>query len=125
MSPNVCASKVANAVPSLKCPASIEVTHAFLGRPLILLTTFFQVLPPSRVTCMLPSSVPTQIRFGFFGDSQIEKIVVCISAEELSTVMPPDSSCFCFSGSLVVRSGEILSQLCPWSRDRNKYWAPM
>ena len=44
------------------------------------------------MTCTLPSSVPTQIRFGFFGDSQIEKIVVCISADELSTVMPPD--CF-------------------------------
>jgi len=32
----------------------------------------------------------------------------------------PDSSCFCFSGSLVVRSGEIRSQVCPWSRDRNR-----
>ena len=29
------------------------------------------VLPPLRVTCTLPSSVPTQISSGFFGDSQI------------------------------------------------------
>src|SRR5438477_11366907 len=99
MSPNVCASKVANAVPSLKRPASIEVTHVFLGRPLILLTTFFQVLPPSRVTCTLPSSVPPQIRFGFYGDSQLEKIVVCIPAEDLSTGSPPDCSCSCSSVS--------------------------
>src|SRR5437660_4567931 len=113
MSPKVCATDVAYAVHSLKCPASIEVTQAFFGRPLILLTTFFQVLPASRVTCTFPSSVPTQIRFGFFGDSQIEKIVVCISAEELSTVMPPDCSCFCFSGSFVVKSGEMRSHVCP------------
>src|SRR5213595_3819312 len=125
MSPKVCASKVAYAVPSLKCPASIEVTHAFFGRPLILLTTFFHVRPPSRVTWTFPSSVPAQIRFGFFGDSQIEKIVVCISAEELSTVIPPDCSCFCFSGSFVVRSGEIRSQLSPRSRDRKRNCDPM
>src|SRR6266567_1257800 len=68
------------------------VTQAFLGSPLILPTTFFQVLPPSRVSCTLPSSVPTQIKFGFFGESEIAKIVVCISAEELSTVTPPDCS---------------------------------
>src|SRR6266571_1700603 len=101
------------------------VTQAFLGSPLILPTTFFQVLPPSRVSCTLPSSVPTQIKFGFFGESEIAKIVVCISAEELSTVTPPDCSCFCFSGSLVVRSGEIRSQVWPWSRERNKNCAPI
>jgi hypothetical protein len=50
---------------------------------------------------------------GSLGDSLMEYSVVCISAAELSTVMPPDSSCFCFCGSFVVRSGEILSQVCP------------
>src|SRR5262245_26142307 len=113
MSPNVCRSKEAYAVPSLECPASIDVTQAFLGKSLMLLTRFFQVLPPSRVSCTFPSSVPTQIRLGFLGDSQIEKIVVCISAEELSTVMPPDCSCFCFSGSLVERSREMRSHVWP------------
>jgi hypothetical protein len=33
--------------------------------------------------------------------------------------MPPDSSCFCFSGSFVDRSGEMRSQLSPRSRERN------
>src|SRR6266699_3619456 len=100
------------------------VTQAFLGSPLILPTTFFQVLPPSRVSCTLPSSVPTQIKFGFFGESEIAKIVVCISAEELSTVTPPDCSCFCFSGSLVVRSPDILFHVCPWSFDWNRNCDP-
>src|SRR6266566_3597138 len=45
-------------------------------------------------------------------------MVVCSSAEELSTVTPPDSSCFCFSLSLVVRSGEMRSQVLPRSRER-------
>ncbi len=82
------------------------------------------VLPASRVSCKLPSSVPTQMVFAFFGDSLIEKIVVCISADELSTVTPPDCSCFCFSGSFVVRSGEMRSQVSPRSLDRNKNCAP-
>src|SRR5258706_16041562 len=107
MSPNVCKSNVAYAEPSLKCPASIEVTHAFFGNPGTLPTTFFQVFPPSRVTCRLPSSVPTHTIFGFLGDSEMEKIVVCISAEELSTVTPPECSCCCFIGLLVVKSGEM------------------
>src|SRR5437899_399116 len=54
------------------------------------------------------------------GDSQMAKIVVCISADELSTVTPPDCSCFCFSGSFVVKSGEILSHFWPWSWERNR-----
>jgi hypothetical protein len=37
--------------------------------PRTLATTFFHVLPPSRVTCTLPSSVPTQTTEAFFGDS--------------------------------------------------------
>ena len=58
-------------MPASKWPASMEDTHAFFGRPGTLPTTFFQVLPASRVICRLPSSVPAQIRFGSFGDSAI------------------------------------------------------
>ena len=46
------------------------------GTPFTFATVFVQVLPPSRVTCTLPSSVPTQITFGFFGDSEMVMIVV-------------------------------------------------
>src|SRR6185503_12687788 len=120
MSPNVCTSNVAYAVPVSKCPASIDETQAFLGKPLMFAVRFFQVFPPSRVNCTFPSSVPTQIKFESLGDSQIEKIVVCISADELSTVIPPDCSCFCFSASLVVRSDEMRSHVWPRSRERKR-----
>ena len=45
--------------------------------------------------------------------------------DELSTDRPPDSCCFCFFGSLVVRSGEMRSQESPRSRERKRNWAPM
>ena len=35
-------------------------------------TTFVQVLPPSRVICKFPSSVPTQMICPFLGDSLME-----------------------------------------------------
>ena len=57
--------------------------------------------------------MPAQTTIESFGDSPIAKIVVCISADELSTVTPPDCSCFCLSGSFVVRSGEMRSHVCP------------
>ena len=88
-------------------------TQAFPGMPTTFPTTLLHDLPPSPEICTLPSSVPAQITFEFFGDSEMAKIVVCISAEELSTVTPPDCSCFCFSGSLVVRSGEMRSHVSP------------
>ena len=46
-------------------------THAFFASPGTFATTFVHDLPPSRVIWTLPSSVPAQIRFGFFGDSEI------------------------------------------------------
>ena len=55
------------------------------------LTTFVHDLPPSRVTCTLPSSVPTQM------------------------IGPPDD--FCLLLSFVVRSGLITSHDCPWVVD--------
>ena len=106
-------SKLAYTVASSKWPASSDDTQAFFGSPRMFATTFVHVFPPSRVTCTLPSSVPAQTTSGFLGDSEIAKIVVCISADELSTVTPPDCSCFCFSGSLVVRSGETRSHVWP------------
>src|SRR5205085_5660094 len=51
-------------------------------------------------------------------------MVVCVSASELSTVTPPDSSCFCFSGSFVVRSGEMRSHDWPPLGDRYRYCEP-
>jgi hypothetical protein len=40
--------------------------------PVSPLFTLVQLLPPSRVSCRLPSSVPTQITEGSSGDSAIE-----------------------------------------------------
>ena len=53
------------------------------------------------------------------------KIVVWFSAPELSMDKPPESSWFCFAGSSVVRSGEIISQVFPVSSDLCTYWLPM
>src|SRR4051812_17115929 len=124
MSPVWWPSKVAKAVPSSKWPASTQETQVPLGRPVTLGATFVHVLPPSRVTWRLPSSVPAQITWAFFGDSLIVKIVVWFSAEELSTVRPPDLPCCCFLGSLVERSGEIFSQESPRSRERKRNCEP-
>src|SRR5262249_50855614 len=111
MSPLMCPSKVAYAVAVSKWPGSMLETQVALGHPAAGGgVTLVQVLPPSRVSCRLPSSVPTQTTFGSFGDSAIAKIVQWFSALELSRVRPPDSSCFSLFLSLVVRSGEIRAQ---------------
>src|ERR1022692_4416346 len=125
MSPYMWRSKVGQAVPSAKQLASTQDTQGAFPTPCTLAATLVQCWPPSRVIWTLPSSVPAQIRWSFLGDSEIEYTVVFISATELSTFTPPDSSCFCFSGSLVVRSGEIRSQDWPWSRERNTNCAPI
>src|SRR5436190_13749011 len=62
-------SNVAYAVPSLCRDAVMRLTYVPFGTPFILSATFFQVLPPSRETCTLPSSVPTHRRSLFIGDS--------------------------------------------------------
>ena len=69
--------------------------------------------------------MPAHTTIESFGDSPIAKMVVCVSALELSTVTPPDCSCCCFVVSLVVRSGEMRSHVCPWLRERKRYCAPM
>src|SRR5262245_30713075 len=120
MSPVAWPSKVAYAVPSSKWLASMRDTQVHLGSPATFFVMLLQLLPPSRVICTLPSSVPTQIRSEFFGDSQIVKMVQWFSALELSTESPPDSPCLSLAGSLVLRSGEMRSQASPRSRERNR-----
>ena len=39
-------------------------------------STFRQLIPPSSVTCIIPSSVPAYINPSFFGDSDKEVIVL-------------------------------------------------
>src|SRR5262245_38340592 len=124
MSPVAWPSKVANTVPSACGLASTRDTQVPGGRPVTFFETGFQVLPPSRVSCRLPSSVPTQTTSPFSGDSQMVKIVQWFSALELSTDTPPDASCCCLSGSLVVRSPEIRSQVSPLSAERNRNCEP-
>src|SRR5213593_43594 len=62
-------SNFAYAVPSALRDASTRLTYVPLGTPFTLSATFFHVFPPSRVTCTLPSSVPTHSRSLFTGDS--------------------------------------------------------
>src|SRR5664279_2729983 len=101
------------------------LTHVWTGSPGTFFITLVQIFPPSFVTCRFPSSVPAQINFLFRGDSQIEKIVQWFSAAELSIDKPPDSSCFSLSGSFVVRSLEILTQVSPRLVVLYKYCAPI
>src|SRR5262249_35273991 len=49
--------------------ATTRLTYVPFGTPFTLSATFFHVLPPSRVTCRLPSSVPAHSRSLFVGDS--------------------------------------------------------
>ena len=60
-------------VPACRREASIVATVAHSGKPRGV--TFFQVLPPSRVTCTRPSSEPAQSSPGASGDSARAKIV--------------------------------------------------
>ncbi len=73
-----------------------------------------QVAPPSRVTCTLPSSVPTQMTSGSIGDWEIEVVEPCVSAPELSGVRPPLSPST-FSGSSLERSGLMIDHVSPLS----------
>ncbi len=69
-------------------------------------TTFVHVLPPSRVSCTLPSSVPAQITPALTGDSAIVRMVQWNSAAVLSVAISPPDDC-CLLLSFVVRSGLI------------------
>src|SRR3982751_3972130 len=90
--------------------------HAFGARPPMFFTTLVQVFPPSRVTCTLPSSVPTQITLGSTIDGAMVRMVQWNSAAVLSvTIGSPED--FCLFLSLVVRSGLMISHDCPWLVD--------
>jgi len=70
------------------------------------------VLPPSRVTCARPSSVPTQIVFGSTGEIDIERIAPTVSAPLRSSQIGPPLLC-CLVLSFRVRSGLMDFQLLP------------
>ena len=76
--------------------------------------TLVHVLPPSRVICTLPSSVPAQITFASRGLSAIEMIVQWNSARVLSVEIGPPLE-RCFDLSLVDRSGLMVVQVSPRS----------
>src|SRR5262245_8999509 len=92
----------------------MDDTQENFGAPMMFGPTFVQVLPPSRVTCTLPSSVPAQTTFASRGLSAIEMIVQWNSARVLSLeISPPLDTCFVLS--LVVRSGLMIDQCSPRS----------
>src|SRR4051795_11919149 len=91
-------------------------THKPGGTPGMLPVTFVHDLPPSRVTCTLPSSVPAQITLRSFGDSLSATIVPYVSAFEPAVMI--------FATSRCERSGEITSQLSPRLVRRNSTLPP-
>src|SRR5437016_13165082 len=107
MSPNVWRSKAAYAVPASCRPASTQLTHESGGSPFTFRARLVQLFPPSRVSWRLPSSVPTQMTSGSKRDSLHEYVVGCSSAEEVSTVSPPDCYSFRYSWQRRVRSGDV------------------
>ena len=76
------------------------------GRPLSRLASDSQVSPPLTVRWSWPSSEDAQISSGRSGCGVMQSKVVWFSAFVASIVRPPLSACFCFSGSLVVKSGD-------------------
>src|SRR5262245_35940797 len=74
--------------------------------------TFAQLLPPSRVTCTIPSSDPAQMMLTSFLPGPIAKTVPYTSGAFMSFVIGPPEGPIVF-GSCRVSSGLILSQLWP------------
>ncbi len=88
--------------------------------------TLVQVTPPLRVTWTLPSSVPTQIRPGRRGDSEMVMMVQWVSAPVTSGVIPPVGLAWVILVlSLVVRSGLMIIQWSPRSVDRKRWLPPI
>ncbi len=111
-------------MPASKCDASIRATQVFGGTPCTFLRTSVQVRPPSRVTCMFPSSVPVQMTPACTGDSATVVMAPWCSAPELSRVSPPLRPMTIFSGSWVERSGEMAVQLSPPSVVFSRWFPP-
>src|SRR5438067_2175123 len=80
MSPKLCRSNAAYAVPGSKRLASTHETQLAFGKPETFPATLVQCPPPSRVSWTLPSSVPTQMVFASRGDSLITVMVVWAAA---------------------------------------------
>src|SRR5689334_5673162 len=102
----------AYAVPASCGDASIRLTWLHSGNPFGV--TLLQVLPPSFVTWISPSSVPAHNTPFCAGDSASVNTVSKNSTVVLSLVSTPPDDC-CLLLSLRVRSGLITVQLCPWS----------
>src|SRR5258708_566518 len=104
------------------CVASLK--DVALATPGPLAATFFQLLPPSRDTCTLPSSVPTHSTFGVKGDS-LNVVTVgysctpsCRESVFLSGVLP--KICSLLRSTPVVRSPPRRVHVSPRSVDLNK-----
>src|SRR5881628_2789687 len=74
--------------------------------------TFFQLVPPFRVTCTYPSSDPVQMTLASRADGAMPNTVAYVSTPVLSLVIGPPEAPIVF-GSWRVRSGLIFVQLCP------------
>ena len=83
------------------------------GTPGTFASTLVHEPPPSRVTCTRPSSLPTHISPASSALGAMVRIVVWSSAPDASMVSPPLMWATCLEGSLVVRSGEMTSQVEP------------
>src|SRR5712691_3055358 len=116
-----CPSNASSAAPSPVFDAATRLTYVPFGTPGTFDATFFHVFPPPRVTCTLPSSVPTHSTFGANGDS-LSVVMVgysctpsCRDKVFLSGVFP--KICSLLRSTPVVSSPPSLVQLSPRSVD--------
>jgi hypothetical protein len=110
-------SNATQAVPASLRDGSTCDTGEKAGTPGTLAVRLVQLPPSSFDSCRLPSSVPAQSNPFCAGDSAKLMIVQWFSAVVFSFHTGPPAS-FCFSLSLVVRSGLIVCQVSPKSRLR-------
>src|SRR3954452_14521630 len=90
----------------------------FGGRPGRFLPTSVKVMPPSRLTCRLPSSVPAQTTPGITGDSEIEMIVLYDTTpsffESWVTVPGTPIIATVLRSTFFVRASVLATQVSPW-----------
>src|SRR3954463_14597991 len=87
-------------------------------------------MPPSRLTCRLPSSVPAHTMPGITGDSEIEMIVLYETTPsffESCVTLPAMPIIIC--GGTVLRStflvrSSLATQVSPWLYDLNSRLPP-
>src|SRR5689334_24961802 len=100
------------AVPASNGDTPTWYTRPSSGSPFALGRTLVHVFPPSFVTWTLPSSVPNQITFVSVGAMVIDRMVLYVSAPEMSySTRPPLVTCLVFS--LRVTSGLTSDQCVP------------